>query len=166
MLTRDKDFFFYHRTVCIRKHLKHHLVLAPPAMGRNTSHQTKLLQVLSNQSAFFKAMSPCPITTCPCKYLLSSFLADTGKLLYSLPRVFSSPGWTTPILLALLHWRGTPDLWPSLYSSSGLTAVGPCLSCIEGTGVECSTPDELSQCKVEGNNFLPCWASSFWCSPG
>ena len=41
--------------------------------------------------------------------------SGTGRLLYGLPRAFSSPGWTAPVPAGFPHSRGAPALWSFLW---------------------------------------------------
>ena len=50
--------------------------------------------------------------------------SGTGRLLESLPGVFSSPGWTIPTLTAFPHRSGVTALWSSSWPFSGPTPTG------------------------------------------
>ena len=91
----------------------------------------------------------------------------TGGPQWGHPTAFSSPSWTSPTTSACLHRRGAPDLWASLWPSSGPTPTAPHPACTGGPCLDCSTADGASQGQNRWGQSPPCSLSALcWCSPG
>ena len=104
----------------------------------------------------FETVSLFPIITEPAKEADPFFLIDPFRYLKS---TLSSPRnllqAEQPQFSACPHRRGVPSFGSFLWSSSGCTLTGPCLSCTEDSTSGRSTPGEVSPEQNRGAHSPP-----------
>lgn len=79
----------------------------------------------------------------------------TERLQRSLPRSFSSPGWSSPAPTTCHHSRGTPTLWSSVWCFSGHTSAAPHPSCAGVPDLDAMLQTGPRKGIAEQNNHLP-----------
>jgi len=99
---------------------------------------TRRVPYIQSKSPLFQreAITPCPLTPCPCKKFLSSFLA--GPFRYSQavvrsPRSLLFPRLNSPISLSISSQQMGSSPQIISVASSGPTPTGACLSGAEGS---------------------------------
>jgi len=94
-----------------------------------------------------ETITPCPITTCPCKKSLSSFLVGLfryWKTTLRSPHSLLFSRLNSPNVLSLSSQQRGSSPHIIAVASSGPAPTGPCLSCAEGSGAGRRTPRGIS----------------------